>query len=142
VLSGARPSPTPSLPGFLVRYSASGARDLTYGSGGFAALGTDPVEQLLPGPDGSLLAVGLPGRALDVRRVAANGVVEPRPARVDLPPFGGGYGGGTSPIGLASLYRGSFTGSLAQRDDGSYLVAGTVGTARAFPGPASWRAGP
>ena len=61
-------------------------------------------------------------------KVLANGSIDPRQSRsVDLR-FGGGVSSSprVPPVAPPSLYQDSFRGTLVERADGSYLVAGAV----------------
>jgi len=124
----------------LARYTAAGAPDPAFGSGGFVDLGPQiEPTQLLAAAGRPVLVVGEkavalapgsfpePGR-LNIRLVASNGAID-QGRTVDLP-FGGG---GSSflvsirPRPVASLFQNGFVGNrLVRRADGSYLIPGGV----------------
>ena len=124
----------------LVRYTAAGVPDATFGQGGVVDLGTTvEPRQLLATPRRSVAVIGTPAYGLfpgslprpgrlSVRVVGAGGGVS-TPRDVVLP-FGGGGSSflvSVRPRPVGSLLQNSFGGSrLVPRADGSYLVAGGV----------------
>jgi len=84
------------LDGRLVRYTATGTPDLTFGAAGFAQITAGGVYQLLPAAAGGVLVVShddaVPG-AFQVQRIAADGTVDRALGASDAccdVPFGGG----------------------------------------------------
>ncbi len=127
-----------SSPGRLVRYSASGAPDTAFGSGGYVDLGNEiHVTQLLPAAGHAVLVVGGRGERVNVKLVTPGGTFDPslggRQGHDLALPFGGG---GSSflvsqrPRPVQSIMQNSFTGRgdsrVIRRVDGSYLAAGGV----------------
>ncbi|HEX3873208.1 MAG TPA: hypothetical protein VHW26_03605 [Solirubrobacteraceae bacterium] len=125
----------------LVRYTAAGVADPTFGSGGATVIGTAAgvrIAQLMPAPGGRLLATldlptgPIPGRE-SVERFTANGAVDPTLGGPSGLSFKIPFGGGSSSIpangvivALPALYQNTFSGALVQRLDGSFLVVGGV----------------
>jgi len=128
----------------LARYTAAGAPDPAFGTGGFVDLGSaSTLSQILPTAGRSVLAVGelaaaTPSGRLNVRLVSASGAIDPAlggPQRRNLDlPFGGGGSSflvSVKPRPVATLFQNGFAGNrLVRRVDGSYLVAGGVAVSR------------
>ncbi|MEA2192646.1 MAG: hypothetical protein QOI73_2767 [Solirubrobacteraceae bacterium] len=125
---------------FLARYTALGALDATFGSGGLVDLGSaiEP-SQLLASAGRDVIVVGAPSYGLapgtgptpgrlNARLVSAGGAIA-LDRTVDLP-FGGGGSSflvSVRPRPVASLRQNSFFGKLVvRRSDGSYVVPGSV----------------
>jgi len=127
-------------PQALVRYTATGSLDLSYGKGGVAYFGDDvSPSTVLPLADGGAIVSGPavhPGRGWDVPPAG--------PSR-DPPPLGAGQGDAATQSharirrrrpssylrqsrGRPSLLQNTFRGgTLVPRPDGSFLVPGAVG---------------
>ena len=127
------------VPQALVRYTAAGALDPSYGKAGVAYVGDDVSPGgLLPGADGGAILSGLlytpaadgtfPQRGhLEIRRLSARGRVTMR--RSLTLGFGGGSAGKRD--SRRNLLQNSFGGGqLVRRPDGTFLVPGGVGLSR------------
>jgi len=127
------------VPQALVRYTAAGALDRSYGRGGVAYVGDDVSPGgLLPVAGGGAILSGLlytpaadgtfpqPGH-LEIRRLSARGRVTVR--RSLTLGFGGGSTGRRD--SQRNFLQNSFRGAqLVPRPDGTYLVPGGVGLSR------------
>ena len=124
----------------LVRYTAAGALDPSYGEGGVAYVGDDVSPAgLLPVAGGGAILSGLlytpaadgtipqPGH-LEIRRVSARGRVTLRRS------LALGFGGGSASKrdSRRNFLQNSFGGAqLVPRPDGTFLIPGGVGLSRA-----------
>jgi uncharacterized delta-60 repeat protein len=131
------------VPHAIIRYTAAGLPDQTFGSGGVVQLApadsaTGGYAQVLPAAgDGALvvLETGLEyaeGHDI-VERILPDGSIDPTLGGPDGLAFETPFGGGTSgllttlhPQALAPLDQNTFSGSLLERPDGSYLLLGGV----------------
>ena len=137
--TGGRKGTDGHVPQALVRYTAAGALDVSYGEGGVAYVGGDVSPAgLLPVAGGGAIVSGLlytpaadgtfpqPGH-LEIRRVSARGRVTMR--RSLTLGFGGGSAGKHD--SRRNLLQNSFGGGqLVPRPDGTFLVPGGVGLSR------------
>ena len=127
------------VPQALVRYTAAGALDRSYGEGGVAYVGDDVSPAgLLPVAGGGAILSGLlytpaadgtfpqPGH-LEIRRISGHGRVTMR--RSLTLGFGGG-GAGKHDSGRSLLQNGFGGAQLIPRPDGTFLVPGRVGLSR------------
>jgi uncharacterized delta-60 repeat protein len=137
----------------VVRYTAAGASDPTFGDSGMLTFpsGSPLVfisSQILPLAGLGLLEIdtssGVPG--VQVKRLTANGVVDPTLGGPNGIHVGLAFGGGdqlplfdtVKPQSVAGLHDNSFSGGLLQRPDGSYIAVGEVSVVEqtgAGPGP-------
>ncbi|HWH10143.1 MAG TPA: hypothetical protein VG165_03380 [Solirubrobacteraceae bacterium] len=137
----------------VVRYTEAGALDPTFGGSGMVSFpsGSPLVftsSQILPVAGGGLLEIdtsrGVPG--VQVKRLTANGVVDPSLGGPNGIHVGLAFGGGdqlplfdtVNPQSVGGLDDDSFSGSLLQRPDGSYVTVGEVSVVEqtgAGPGP-------
>jgi uncharacterized delta-60 repeat protein len=127
------------LRGSVIRYTAAGALDPSFGSGGLVPIASSGLEQLLPAPDDGVLVILQSETPADYGEVTAarltgDGAVDPTlggPTGASLTiPFGGGGGGflvSVRPRPLPALAQNSFrAGFFIERSDGSYLSVGAV----------------
>lgn len=124
--------------GGVLRLTATGAPDATFGEGGITTYPEMLFPQALPTADGGLLVASPTGfeprspsqPALRVLRISPTGI---RGAPTDVTPgFGGGLGSFArtrfpAPARRSRLEQDGFVpGALVQRPDGSFLLAGDV----------------
>ncbi|HWH10141.1 MAG TPA: hypothetical protein VG165_03370 [Solirubrobacteraceae bacterium] len=124
----------------IIRYTAAGLPDPSFGTGGVVQTGPadelDQSAQLFPSAgDGALVILENDsdyGRDL-VERIGATGAIDTTlggPSGLDLEtPFGGGSSSfvvSQRPRALPPLTQNTFTGSVVQRPDGSYVFLGDV----------------
>ncbi|HEY5196562.1 MAG TPA: hypothetical protein VIJ51_06000 [Solirubrobacteraceae bacterium] len=125
------------LRGSVIRYTAAGALDSGFGSGGLVPIASSDLMQLLPAPDDGALVILQSGSAYGqviATRLTGGGAIDPTfggPTGRSLTiPFGGGGSGfvvSVRPRPLGPLAQNSFRdGFFLARPDGSYLSVGGV----------------